>query len=87
MSRQLTESQVHSLQEHPAWIEIVKQLEIEKNSHHLKVIGELDPRSAGAYQMIELVLGFPQRFIEEIRKEENGNRSVLNFSRLGPKKG
>lgn len=71
MPRQLTESAIRSLEENPAWIEITKQLELEKNRHQLKAIDESDQRSAGAYRAIELVLGFPTRFIEEIRKEEN----------------
>ena len=87
MPRQLTESQVRSFQETSVWQEITKQLESDKNRYLVEAIDNGSERSAGAYRAVEMVLGLPARFIVEISKEENGNRSVLNFSRLGPKKG
>lgn len=86
MPRNLTESQVGNLVESPAWQEIVKQLQQEREVHFSKMVNDLDPRSAGAYQMVELVLGLPNRFITEIRQEDNGNRSKGNVSIFRPKK-
>jgi len=81
LAKELTPGLVHDFVASAVWQEVSKRIGYERDRSFNKALDDSDPREAGKYRALQMVLDLPQQFLDEMEKGKSLTNKIKRVIR------